>query len=276
MNIIIAADSNFREQAEFSIQKVKEFGYKPVVYDLGGLGFGKALETEPVVIGEADGAYVEFARSYSKPQIVRDAFNGKDFLVWLDADAFIIKPLGGILTDDYDVGVTMRRQRERGKSRFPNMWGYLNTGVIFFNHTDKASEFIDKWEEKRLTLVPQDNQYALNELVREVTDLTEYDKVFVRDDGIRIKVFRCEEYNCFYFQEGISDEAKILHFKGRYRSEYYEHYRLAYPPVIKPPEALDEDPPTRRKRQPRKRKSTKRTVTKPPEALDEDSPGRRD
>ncbi len=220
MRIIVAADKSFREMAKFAIKKVEEFGYIPLIYDLGGLGIGKKFEVTRAEIAEKMQGIM---LTPFKPRLIADALKGTGgHIIWIDTDAFIIKPI--VLTDDFDVGVMMRRQSERGRSSFPDITGYLNAGVIFFKGTEKAREFVREWEKKTLEL--GSDQHALNELVREVTDLTEYDKIFVRG-GVRIKVFRCDEYNYYYLEEGVSDEARILHFKGGRRS-YYDKYRQEY------------------------------------------------
>jgi len=221
VKIIVAANENFRAMAEFAIKKIKEFGYTPLVYDLGELGFGKAFQvTEEEVMGRYLNGVV---MGGFKPRLILDVLkNNRGCIAWVDTDAFIVKPF--VLTDDYDVGVTMRRQSERGGTLFTDITGYLNAGVLFFNDTEGARSFVHEWEEKTIEL--RSDQHALNELVREVTDLTEYNKIFVRD-GVRIKILECDEYNYYHLKEGVSDKAKILHFKGASRS-YYDKYRQEY------------------------------------------------
>ena len=39
-------------------------------------------------------------------------------------------------------------------------------------------------------------------------------------NGIRIKYFPCEQYNYYYFNDGLEPGIKILHFKGLYRGYF--------------------------------------------------------
>jgi len=224
IKIAMAADGKFKDMVRFSLEMIHKLGYQEIVYDLGGLGYGKPFTIDPTDIAIDD--YSHVTNSYFKPRVVRDAFDRDSNIpiVWLDADAIIVKPIDDAMTDDYDVGVTMRRQEERGSTPTPEITGYLNAGVVFFNITDKAYEFINLWESRRVSLSPPNDQYALNELVMECTDLTDYNRVFVRDDGIRIKIFNCEDYNCFYF-DGAEKDAKVLHFKGAQRELYWDYAR---------------------------------------------------
>jgi len=226
IKIIIAADEAFKEMALFSAGKAREFGYEPLFYDLGGLGFGKPFRpTAEELLNPSKGQYV--AKSPYKPRLIRDALeNNAGWMAWVDADAFIIRPIDEVLTDDYDVGVTMRKKIERGRTKYPDISGYLQAGVVFFNNTDKARQFVELWEAVTPGLYPQSDQYGLNELVREATDLTEYDKVFTTKDGIRVKVFKCEVYNYYYFDGGVKDEARIVHFRGSKR--LYDKYRKQF------------------------------------------------
>jgi len=222
MKIIIAADGRFREMVEFADSQAKKFGYETLVYDLGGLGIGEEFSVaKEELTEENDEPHIVMAPF--KPRLIRHALRAHDdFLVWIDADAFIIKPIDEAITNDYDIGVTMRRKEERGGSHFPDISGYLNSGVIFLNNTIATKRFVEEWNEITQRLDPQSDQYGINELVRQVTDLTEYNKVFVREDGLRIKVFECDEYNYYYLKENVSNKAKILHFKGQYRKRYDE------------------------------------------------------
>jgi len=114
---------------------------------------------------------------------------------------------------DYDVGVTMRRKEERGATQWPTHYGFLNAGVLFFNHTPAAFRFIDLWEDEIKNTRSQSDQEALNLVILQATDLTEYNKVF-NWNGIRIKIFRCDDYNFFYWPQEPMPETKIVHCKG--------------------------------------------------------------
>jgi hypothetical protein len=142
------------------------------------------------------------------PQLIRKALELQhQFIVYMDANAFAIRRFDEVNTLDYDVGMTMRRKEERGATNRPMMNGFLDAGVLFFNYTPAAFKFLEIWESE-LALTPSD-QEALNAVVLRATDLTEYDKVFPLE-GIRIKIFKCEEYNFSRWPQEPLPETRIV------------------------------------------------------------------
>ena len=150
----------------------------------------------------------EMGAESNLPQLIRKSLElHRQFIVYMDANAFAIRRFDEVNTLDYDVGVTMRRKEERGATSRPMMNGFLDSGVLFFNYTPAELDFLTIWEsELALTLSDQE---ALNAVVLRATDLTEYDKVFTLD-GIRIKVFKCEEYNFSRWPQEPLPETRIV------------------------------------------------------------------
>lgn len=181
-----------------------KINYQLLLYDLGGLEQGipfecrvsqKSLQTIP-----------------AKPAIIKDAIERIPYnahLVWLDADVLIKEKIDEIVTDDYDIGVTLRKKTKRSK-----MLGSINAGVLFFNKTPNTLAFLEEWGE--LSLKRGGDQVVLNELC----DFP-IEKVFhiIYCNSLRIKSFPCEVYNNFYF-ETKQQKAKIFHYKGKARKLY--------------------------------------------------------
>ena len=65
-------------------------------------------------------------------------------MVFLDGDVFLVDRIDEVFTDEFDIGVTLRRKHEirRGKNRCQ----VLNSGVIFFNgFSEKTIAFLKYW-----------------------------------------------------------------------------------------------------------------------------------
>ena len=206
MIILTAGDRKFKDFLKVSKMRAENFGYKFMKYDLAGKDFRKVDRV--------------FKNLWKFPLIL-DAFNKTyDKLVWLDGDAFLWGKLD--LDWDFDIGVTMRRQKEILEYDDP-----LNSGVVFVNNTDKAKEFLEEISETDGKI----DQSVLTELVGEVTCFTEYYGVFKRK-GVRIKTLPTDKYNCYYFNEKLNDKDNlILHFKGNMRKEaqhFIDFYGIQY------------------------------------------------
>ena len=100
---VIAGDANFKKYVDKAVAYSKNVGYNPVVYDLGGLGYGTPFNAR---VSPKVGAKIP-----SKPGIIMETLktvNEGDYVVWLDADALIEQPIDEIMFD-YDIGVTVRQ-----------------------------------------------------------------------------------------------------------------------------------------------------------------------
>jgi hypothetical protein len=216
---------SFIKVIQETVKKAEESGYKTVVYDLGELGIGEKYLVADKTFAEKGYYEVQVqegykSRSLFKPEIVKHCIiQNNDFTVYLDGDAQLMDKLDEIQTDDYDIGVTLRKASELEEEWHKNHFEiakYLNAGVIFFNTTPASMEFIDAWEKK--TQEVGNDQKALNQLACPEHYPQAYSIVNIK--GFRIKYFPCEKYNYYYFDEGLYPNIKIIHFKGIYR-EYF-------------------------------------------------------
>jgi len=208
-----------------TMRTAQRCGYRTAVYDLGSLGFGEkyALRGERF---DANGFYrKEPVKGYKskalfKPEIVRKCLSeSKDFTVYLDGDALLAGCLPEILTDDYDIGVTLRDRSELGTpwhEEYFEIAKYVNAGVIFFNYTEETLRFVNRWDE--LTHEVGNDQMALNRLTTGNDYPTPYS--IKKVGATRVKYFPCKKYNFYYFNEGWPGGVKIIHFKGDVRHFY--------------------------------------------------------
>lgn len=200
MKIITASNSAFEPIASLTREANRRAGYDTKCYTVPEIAPPGSKERN---CGKAPW----------KPSIIRQAMlEFRNHIVWLDADAWVIRDISCMERMDYDVAVTMRRPDERGRSDWPDVYGYLNAGVIFFAPTIAACLFIKRWENEVKETPSNSDQHALNNLVRQVTDLTEYDKVFLFE-GVRVLVLSTDEYNWYYFPAEPTPDTKILHCK---------------------------------------------------------------
>lgn len=215
-DIVTCANAAYDEIIKASMARNTGLGYKVRVYDIGSLGIGKPFNTNfmPVAIAER-----LRGRLPIKPLIILQGLKDAGVPVcWMDADAFAIRRFDDVGMD-FDVAVTMRRPEERGATRWPTFYGFANAGVIFFNHTPAAFQFIDMWIREVEMTSSLSDQEALNRLVLQATDFTEYNKVF-RLGAIRIKILKTDEYNFYYWPQDPLPETCIVHAKTDRRSAF--------------------------------------------------------
>ena len=215
----------FRAVIEETVQKANECGYTPVVYDLGSLGIGKPFQVDDPLFAEKGHYEKEVIKGYKskslfKPAMVRTCVEEhNDLTVYLDGDALLCDSIDEIATDDYDIGVTLRDASELEEEWHQELYDvvkFVNAGVIFFNPTDATRTFLDKWHD--LTEEVGNDQMALNQLTCPENYPENYSVHTI--NGVRVKYFPCKKYNFYYFDEGLDDGIKIMHFKGPVRHYY--------------------------------------------------------
>jgi len=220
--IVSAANGRFRwwyNQLAFS---AAQFNYPIEIYDLGGLGFGKAHVSEVQLNDE--GYYTVIGKNWKskalhKPDIIADCLNRFPVqTVYLDADIAISKPISEVFDPahgDYDIGITVRSDRELqnyDKKDNQKITGYINAGVVFFRNTPGAKKFIKLWQ--NLTLELNNDQLALNQLVNpDGSKLVAHEKIHAKDYTVRL--FDGAIYN-YDYQIGnvLSGAEKLFHFKN--------------------------------------------------------------
>lgn len=203
IKVVIAGDKNFEPYVKKGIDTTKALGYEVLVYDLGGLGYGKPFQGR---VSDAANAKIP-----CKPHIILDALDSvkeNDYLVWLDADALIIQRIDEI-QEDYDIGVTVR-QPKAVENMLP-----INAGIVFVKKTANAISFLRKWIE--LSDQNVSDQPPLNKLASVIC--ADIGKTVLRED-VKIKVYPCAVYNNFYFAKKKVPQAKILHYKSKLRHLY--------------------------------------------------------
>lgn len=239
MKIITAADANYKELVTGAIAMNKKCGYETLVYDIGGLGFGKPFDIsedlEMIRTTERTlytGTTIQ--KGSFKPKIILDALmsypNEKAF-AWIDSDAFCIQQIHWInYRRVFDFAVTMRRNGEHAGTQFP-MWDqYINSGVVLINNSEHAREFIREWINLVPTTEALSDQEALN-IMCDAPRLKEYDKVY-HVNGYKIMNLSTDEFNFYYFPEQPHEHTKVLHFKGvkddtiKYFNQYYKPDQL--------------------------------------------------
>lgn len=202
LTVLTAANSDFKILYEYLKHSVANQGYPLITYDLGNLGEGHPFEAR---ISHEDRAKIP-----SKPSIIKDALDkitDGEYLVWMDSDTLMVGSLEYV-EQDYDIGVTLRPQRHMLPvfEEIP-----INAGVIFFRKTPALMQFMEVWIKACETA--KSDQTELNKLIQ----LTSEDmESVVTQQGVKVKVFSCEEYNNYFFFEDQSN-AKILHFKSDVR-----------------------------------------------------------
>lgn len=242
MKILLAANERMRDFTVHCLRSAQKFGYSALIYDLGGLGFGKPFLVEDRNFQEK-GYYHEitkyrYAPGEHKPAVIRDCLRSEnELIVYLDADTLILNKIDD-MAGDYDVGLTVRPQWEITKllkKYHPDNYfiydGYVNTGVMCFNNTPGTYRFLKKWEEGIARL--HDEQGAINDMLQYHIPLESGRTLEI--EGIKIRTFDTMHYNYYYFHSSANSkayplikedltvdwqDAKILHFKGKMRQEY--------------------------------------------------------
>lgn len=224
--IITAADASFKAIALQTIHASQRAGNEVKPYDLGGLELGRKFFRPHHLLPQfipALGGIPWRASCPWKPFLLAEAREHyKGTLVWLDADAWAVRSLDEAANWDCDVAVTMRSQSARETwTPWPEIFSFLNAGVIVLQDTAGAREFIRRWMTLTESIYSGSDQHALNVLVRQTCHLDGscYNGTFDLG-GIKIRVLHCDEWN---FIDLPAREpclnTKILHLKRNIRSD---------------------------------------------------------
>lgn len=196
-NIVVASDIKLKKFIGPCIESIQKTGYNPIVYNLGGLDFGIPFEANT-----SDTSLQKFPK---KPFVIKDALSNlpKDsWLAWIDIDCIMQQSIDDAISDDYDVGLTFRKN-------------HINTGVNFWKHNIAALSFLDKWCVAAINANGDQNglnnmcDIKSNTLINQTLDIA----------GTTVKVFDSKIYNNFFFKKS-QDNAKILHYKSKHRARF--------------------------------------------------------
>jgi len=222
MIVITAAGGNpedcatYRRIIEAQAQRCETWGYKHLVFDLGGLGIG-----EPFAVPASDFALQVNGDSLQaatfKAALVERAFaqaEPDEVICWLDADCLPLRQFNAI--GPYlgiSAAVTLRPAPEIGLSNNPAL-DYLNSGVVWIRNNSRGKMFAAVWRE--LSAEMNTDQGALNELVAPGVHYA------FEWNGMRgqvhngVMVLDAAEWNCWHppFMG-----ARIAHFKRGIRGQ---------------------------------------------------------
>lgn len=216
MKFLMTANKRYISYLEVAERILKKYKYDgPLLYDMGGLGRGIKWEYEPDLRLPAVKNIL-----LQKPRIMQQVQPTlSEPLVFMDADAFLNGRIDEILDFDWDVGVTYKGSATGG--------GVVNSGVIFFRPTSKASDFLDRWVDfidahmdeylERFPMRRIGDQIFLNKYIdqyvpRGVKKLNETKVVA----GTKVRFFDAKIYNnpWIIFDSSIPNDVKIVHFCG--------------------------------------------------------------
>jgi len=219
MKIITAANKEFEHLLRISIKNNTLNGHDIILYDLNGtLGYGNTFTIDKY-FKKMDGN-LKYGKSPYKVDIILDALSynsDEKCIMWLDVDAFTIKPLDDIENDNtFDLAVTLRTMHEKTISAFNHRdseWcGYINAGVIFMRPSKKLIKFLIRWQYETAKSQYNSDQHALNNILLQYSTLTRHGEI-IDIDGLKIKILNTEEYNWYYWPKDPLLKTKILHFK---------------------------------------------------------------
>lgn len=201
-NIVVASDIGMKNFITPCIDSIILQGYEPMIYDLGGLGFGKEFTAN---------VSDRFLRKFpAKPYVIIDALSRlepESWLAWIDADCIMQGIIDDAISDDYHIGVTFRKSG-------------LNSGILFARHNSQSFKFLEEWGKRSINL--GGDQKGLNNLCN-ITCASSKENVFNIEETL-VKVFDAKIYNNFFFKKDQSN-AKIIHYKSkfRYRFPFYDY-----------------------------------------------------
>ena len=196
------------------------FGYDTIIYDLGGLGFGR-----PVSDPRCESRFRSIVYS-QKPELIlaaMDSATPNELVAWIDGDATLIAPIDELEDDTFDVGVTVRPKRIRRKTE------YINAGVFFVRNNERGRGFIRHWISLiPKTVVPDDqpkprgitDQGFLEEMLLSSIDVVPWDAFNTTHtvEGATLKILEGEVYNNLDVHATTTwvppGRAKILHFRN--------------------------------------------------------------
>ena len=112
MKVLTGGNLRFKKMIQDSIKRIKQFGYEPVIYDIGGLDLGKKMDVNPIDLVRTNEGKTPIACRF-KPLMIKDCLENTDaneLVLYLDADAFLLQRVDELDINDYDIAVTVREE----------------------------------------------------------------------------------------------------------------------------------------------------------------------
>ena len=213
----------------YQMEQVKRLGYEPLVFDLGGLGFGEPLPMRPTDLEEWKDRIPRTTHKARMASAALDLARGRDVCM-LDGDSVPVRELDLSGYPDFDVAVVIRTPKELGGSKYPAVTGYVSSATMFFRPTPEAREWLDCWDEAMERL--GNDQWAANELIAAVVGWHPekwtrlYDRV-VKVLGAKILFLRTVEWNWYYEgQDKVGPSVRVVHYGKKFR-KLHPAYRSA-------------------------------------------------
>jgi len=206
MAIISAADAKYFSFLQKCISQAKIFHPrdKVTVYDLGLSDHQiKELNVDRIIPWKnvrIKGINKKFdIINAQKPHLIMEALEHyQENILFLDADAFLLKPVPELLYGNYDAVVTIRREEDQ-EFKF-NKCRVLNGGVLSVSNRKFLEEWINTIKALDETYLPE--QTALTRLV-------------FSEHNFRVKKLPCLKYNFYWQDVPIPDNVRVFHYKGR-------------------------------------------------------------
>ena len=215
--VVTGGTTEYRQIVDAQARKCAQFGYKHLIFDLGGLGIGEPYEVEredlePTVNGDSlppatfKAHLVQRGLGVAKPN---------ESVCWLDADCI---PLRGFEpSGSWDAAVTLRPAPEIGLSNNPAL-DYLNSGVVWFRDNCKGRSLCVTWG--ILSGQMGTDQGALNQMAGSALDkagwLRYLGKTIPQNCGGNVLILDCAEWNNW---SPPFTGARIAHFKRGLRGQ---------------------------------------------------------
>jgi hypothetical protein len=237
VRIISAATARYAPFAQGLVKACDYLGYPLTLYGLEDDPALSALDAVPFdvpqryfdcVVPEGPLACLSPYKPLLLLQALRDY---DDFLVWMDADAFPVGDLGGLL-GVYNIGITLRRPNEKGLTSEPEYDGYINAGVVCAVPSEKTEKFLTEWAEAVPKAPRPSDQAVLSRMF--------LDSKRIREDqwdykGCLIQGFPTERYNNYYFDTTTAD-ALVVHVKARKKMQDPDYYPALFTHYFKGPQ----------------------------------------
>lgn len=231
IKVITCGDKNyFKFLFRFEQNVFKQFGFYPIIYDLGLTSAQKMTlrsEVREVCVPDDYDQYNKngFIKTTHKPNCINDFLHSfKEDCLYLDADILLSKKMSSkdLCFENADVAVTPRHVDERYERLYSN--GLINAGFLYFKNNKRTKEFVNFWNE---LCVREDatDQLALSNYLKDnnIDVLDSKSELFVTKN-ISVKLLDACSYNDVSLSSGL-----VLHYKNAGRSAIaYERYQMEF------------------------------------------------